>query len=304
MDWESLPLIRTVLQRRPHVTRWSMQGAKSHSTAVSSWSSMPPSRLEAAGSELSKQNPLSTCYHNDETPSSPISPHSGSGMSPAFPECIQPSAPKASLDLSAWVDNTNRFTRKSQSGLPSTEREIGVEKIVPWMQMSQQGLFNGVRRTKYRETPLYSEPGSLALSRAYGSDELPWLKLRATNSSWGTFGMSNSHSGSDSSSCSKDSSTDFEASSASDDGNVCGEERVSVSSWRSSALSIQCRGDHTLATTPMQLVQLPTPRFEENEPPKPHTSAFTDWAEGGSSGRSSPYCSDYVYEVSNCFSSE
>lgn len=286
----------SVSQQRLHINQLSMQSVKRCLTTVRSRDAVPSSQNQSARSKKFKQSLLSKFHCTDEAPNPLADSQPGSGMSPEFPECILPIASQASLDLFAWIDHTNSLTHQSRPGHPSIGREDAVDDIVPWMQLSQEGLFDGVSRANYRETPLYSEPGSPALSRAYGSDSQTRSKLRVSNVSCGTFGRCDTYAASDSSSCNGGASTDF----SSGEESVSGEGVVSISTRKDSPLSIQCQGSHSLEITPMGTDQLLSPRFEENELPDLQTSfTFTDWAEAESSGRSSPCYSDYVYEVCN-----
>ncbi|KFY70372.1 hypothetical protein V499_09224 [Pseudogymnoascus sp. VKM F-103] len=301
------PRLRAVLpalQRRPHVTRRSTQGqgqgqGQGRSRAAASWSSMPESRaqVQAVSDEFVSGMPRPKCYYGDEMPGPlPVASATFEIVS-AMPECMK----ETSLDLPAWVENTNRHTLKSGGGVVD-------EELVPWMQMPQPELFSGISKEQYRETPLYSEAGSPNLARAYVTDEVACPQPRppiVSWASWETFGLG-------------DNFADFEAlispkrgassnSGAGDGrsyyGDASREDGVSVSSRRSSGLSIKCQGHNIPELAPLTFGQSVTQQVEDSMVPTSMGSEFMDWAGNRGSGRSSPCYSEGVYEVSKLLSS-
>ncbi|KFY21989.1 hypothetical protein V493_06929, partial [Pseudogymnoascus sp. VKM F-4281 (FW-2241)] len=281
------------LRRRPHATRRPMQ-SEGRSRAAASWSSMPVSQFQAASDELVSGRPHSKYYRGVERPTSLPVPSAAFEIVSAMPQCLQSRAPKtSSLDLPAWVENTNRHTLQSGGGIVDDE-------LVPWMQLPQPE-FSGIKRAQYRETALYSEPGSHDLSRAYATDEVACPQPRppvVSWASWATFGMGDNYS------CYEEPFT-FKRGVSSVSGVVddityyadaSGEDRDSVSSRRGSSLSIKCQGHNTLEVAPLAFGQQAAQRVEDGLVPNSYGSEFMDWAENGSSGRSSPCYSEWAYE--------
>ena len=92
----------------------------------------------------------------------------------------------------------------------------------------------------FRSTPLYSEPGSPDLSRAYATNEVVCPQPRPPIVSWATFGLGASYDSSETPIWLKVVSRDSEVGDGSSyHGDAAGEERASVSLRRSSALSIK-----------------------------------------------------------------
>lgn len=193
MTCESIPrrplrAVLPTLQRRPHVTSRPTQG-QGRSRAAASWSSMPVSRAQAVSDEMVSGKPRLICYHGDDMPSPLPVPSATFEIVSAMPECLQSRAQETSLDLPAWVENTNRHTLQSGGGVVD-------EEMVPWMQLPQSESFSGISRAHYRETPLYSEAGSPDLSRAYVTDEVACPQPRppiVSWASWATFGLGDSY---------------------------------------------------------------------------------------------------------------
>lgn len=302
MDTESFPrpplrAILPALKRRPHVTRRTTQG-EGRSRAAASWSSMPASRARPVSDEMVSGRPRPMCYRDDDMsrPLPPV-PSATFEIVSAMPECLQVRAREPSLDLSAWVENTNRYTL--QGGIVD-------EELVPWMQLPQPE-FSGIDKSHYRDTPLYSEAGSPDLSRAYPTDEVACPQPRppiVSWASWATFGVCENYTGSESSiSPKRGASSNCQAG---DDisyyGGASGEDRASVSSQQNSTLSIKCQGHNILELPPLALGQPAAQPVEESVLPDSHACDFMDWAENGSSGGSSPCYSECAYEVSNLFS--
>lgn len=239
------------------------------------------------------------CYRADDMsrPLPPV-PSATFEIVSAMPECLQSRAEETSIDLSAWVEHTNRHTLQSGGGVVD-------EELVPWMQLPQPE-FSGIDKSQYRETPLYSESGSPDLSRAYAMDEVACPQPRppiVSWASWTTFGFGESYTGLETlASLKRGASSDPEVG---DDisyyGDASGEDRPSVSPRRSSTLSIKCQGHNVLELPPLTFGQPTSQPVEESVLPDSHGCDFMDWAENGSSGRSSPCYSEGAYEVSILF---
>lgn len=217
----------------------------------------------------------------------------------AMPECLQVRARESSLDLSAWVENTNRCTLQLGGGVADDE-------LVPWMQLPQPE-FSGIDKSQYRETPLYSEAGSADLSRAYVTDEVACPQPRppiVSWASWATFGVGENYTGFESSIAPKRgaSSNSQAGADISYYGDASGEDRASISSRRNSGLSIKCQGHNILELPLFEFSQPAAQPVEESVLPDSQGCDFMDWAENGSSGGSSPCYSECAYEVSNLFS--
>ncbi|OBT51138.1 hypothetical protein VE04_08930, partial [Pseudogymnoascus sp. 24MN13] len=252
---------------------------------------MPESRaqVQAISDEFVSGMPRPKCYYGDEMPGPlPVASATFEIVS-AMPGYMQ----ETSLDLPAWVENTNRHTLKSGGGVVD-------EELVPWMQMPQPELFSGISKEQYRETPLYSEAGSPNLARAYVTDEVACPQPRppiVSWASWATFGAGDNFADFEALiSPKRGSSSDCEAG---DDnsyyGDASGEDRALVSSRRSSALSIKCQGHNIAELAPLTFGQSVTQQVEESVVPNSMGSEFMDWA-GNRSGRSSPCYSECAYE--------
>ncbi|OBT82555.1 hypothetical protein VE02_08537 [Pseudogymnoascus sp. 03VT05] len=293
------PRLRAVLpalQRRPHVTRRSTQGqgqGQGRSRAAASWSSMSESRAQAqAVSDKFVSGMLRPkCYYGDEMPGRlPPVPSASFEIVSAMPECLQ----ETSLDLPAWVENTNHHTLQLGGGAVD-------EELVPWMQMPQPELFSGISKEKYRETPLYSEAGSPDLSRAYFTDEVACPQPRppiVSWASWTTFGLGDNYADFETLiSPKRGSSSHCEAGDDNSNyGDASGEDGASISSRRGSALSIKCQGHNIPELAPTTFGQSVTQQVEESVVPISMSSEFMDWAGDWSSGQSSPCYSERAYE--------
>ncbi|KFY48239.1 hypothetical protein V496_10301, partial [Pseudogymnoascus sp. VKM F-4515 (FW-2607)] len=298
MDTESFPrpplrAILPALKRRPHVTRRPTQG-EGRSRAAASWSSMPASRARPVSDEMVSGRPRPMRYRADDLsrPLPPV-PSATFEIVSAMPECLQVRARESSLDLSAWVENTNRCTLQLGGGVADDE-------LVPWMQLPQPE-FSGIDKSQYRETPLYSEAGSADLSRAYVTDEVACPQPRppiVSWASWATFGVGENYTGFESSIAPKRGASSNPQ--AGDDvsyyGDASGEDRASVSSRQNSGLSIKCQGHNILELPLFEFGQPAAQPVDESVLPDSQGCDFMDWAENGSSGGSSPCYSECAYE--------
>ncbi|KFY39098.1 hypothetical protein V494_04113 [Pseudogymnoascus sp. VKM F-4513 (FW-928)] len=253
---------------------------------------MPVSHAPSASDEFVSGRPRPTSLFAAETsPPLPV-PSATFEIVSAMPECLQSRPKPTSLDLPGWVDNTNRHTIQSPGGIVDDE-------MIPWMQLPQPE-FSGISKAQYRETPLYSGPGSPDLTRAYATEEVQCPQPRPRIPSWATFGFAG------------DSYPGFEVPASLSRGSLAGsgarngssyygdaseDERASVLSRRSSGLSIMCQGHSALELSPLAFEQPTAQPVAENTLPKSTGCEFMDWAENESSGRSSMCYSERAYEV-------
>lgn len=300
MDCDSSLPIRYALQRRPHVTRRPMQGVVIRPMAARSSGVVAECRPLISCSESFDLHPSSTSYYHDEMSTASTSLLSISSMESELPAAILPayshsSSPKPNIDVRAWVDDTNLHTCPPTSD--STGQGILTEIPAPWMQLPQQDLFRDVHRTSYRETALYSEPGSLSLSRAYNTDELPFVGSRISDASWETFGLCANHRGPESVVSCGMSTSEIEPSDLSSvNGNATWPEKESLSS----GLSIKCQGEYPIDPKSMKDRPVLVPVSRRSGRRDNFNFPFSDWSEDGDSECCSPCCSEYAQEVGNC----
>lgn len=244
---------------------------------------MPVSRAQAVSDEMVSGKPHPIYYHGDDMPSPLPVPSATFEIVSAMPECLQSRAQETSLDLPAWVENTNRHTLQSGGGIVD-------EELLPWMQLPQTELFSGISKALYRETPLYSEAGSPDLARAYVTDEVACPQPRppiVSWASWATFGLGDSYAGFEAPISLKKGADSEVRDDCSYYGDASGEDRASVSSRQNSDLSIKCKGNNIPQLPPLTFGRQAAQRVEEGLLPNSHGYDFMDWAEK-SSGRSSP----------------
>ncbi|OBT63882.1 hypothetical protein VE03_06611 [Pseudogymnoascus sp. 23342-1-I1] len=291
-----------MLKRRPHATRRPTQGEGGGAGAAASWSSMPESTVRPVSDEMVSGRLHPMCYYGGDMPN-PLLPVPSASFEivSAMPECLESRERETSLDLDAWVENTNRHTHQAGGGVVD-------EELVPWMQLPQPE-FSGISKDQYRDTPLYSAHGSPDLSRAYVTKEVACPQPRppiVSWASWATFGFGESYAGLETLASLKRGASPV--SRIWDDisyyGDASGEDRASVSSPQSSSLSIKCQGRDILELPPLTFGQPAAQPVEESLLPGSHGSDFMDWAENGGSGRSSPCYSECAYEVGNQLSSD
>jgi hypothetical protein len=171
---------------------------------------MPSLRLPISRSASSTSfSPVSDPGHLERP--HPLSPSrkSVSSMKSLLPLKLHSSPPMP--NISVWLDGTSQNSQvdaKSPSFLPKPVTSD--DCYIPWMLSPQNSeLFSGAGSGCYRETPIYSEPGSPTLSRAYYSDgelnenfRTSWSNYSSLNSYVqephdGPYSETSSHIGSD-----------------------------------------------------------------------------------------------------------
>jgi hypothetical protein len=145
---------------------------------------------------------------------------------------FRPQPPLPKTNLSTWLDDNSTpcdsATRPSSPDLSS----------VPWMRSPQDGNLHHLRRDRYRETPIYSDPGSPLLSRFYFNEEDYCYRLEPTERSHCEVGIIDYE---EVGSVGSQSLASFVYSESPDSPGSVKTYATSVAS-RSSGLSLQCQG--------------------------------------------------------------
>jgi hypothetical protein len=144
--------------------------------------SMIPERKSMSSLRLPVSDSSSKVVSTNETsaserPGSPTSTSSPrpsvSGMKELIPLKLQQSSPRPHDDVDAWLRATasNFQSPVTYQSEPELEEDFQEPKIVPWMLSPQNIQFpKKLRKDSYREMPIYSDPGSPRLTRAYSVD--------------------------------------------------------------------------------------------------------------------------------------
>jgi hypothetical protein len=171
---------------------------------------------------------------------------------------------------------------------------------IPWMHSPQDSqMLNDVFPGRYRETPIYSEPGSPMLARAYFSEEDACYECPPPGAACEELCIVSSYEES-SDSGSFESFTDSSISlHESKPQNLATKVSMSFISSRTSALSIQCIGQKTSDGKTGELKDKPrlAPAFEMPSVDRVESDIPDKWIDSDSSRCSSPDSSDELCDV-------
>lgn len=294
MDWEPLiPARRSIFRNQSCVPQQPMETLDRRPPTVRGWHSVPDLRPPTERYKSSANSSRPSRSHNFRRQSYSENRRSVSNMKSLLPLQLQSSPQMPSV--SAWIDDTIRETQPSNaSNIRPPQKEIFVQDHVPWMQSPQQELFVDVSRLKYRETPVYSEAGSPALSRVYASDGEPCRKPREPQTPWEESHMSDSRTGSESAmSSSEATSVDCATSDANSEESYIFDSD-SIISPHDSYLSIKCQGEYVVERAWWKAARRLPPTFEEGV----RLAAASKELIESQSSRCSSICSEDVYDVS------
>jgi len=293
-----------LLRKRSRVSQQSVDivDDRDRFPAPRSCRSLPGLRLPLSHSKSSIKDATRSHTDNHESPSSAGSRRSVSGMKSLLPLKLQSTPPMPSLDVSAWIDNTIRQTRSSNAfDILPRHQEDSIQERVPWKASHHHETFTDISQPRYRETAVYSEPGSPSLSRAYASDEELRTISRASDAAsrdrLGTFytsSLSESVLSSDDDALSDCAAPDAPGESSHTSGII----RDSLLSPRDSGLSIKCQGEYAMEAAWLNPTRRLASGFEETYKSTALHSASESWIESDSSRCSSSLGSDEVYDVS------
>lgn len=148
----------------------------SHMAMISGRRSIPCLCLPASKS-FQRDQPRSdgsTMERPDSRSSTVSSRQSVSSMKHLLPLRLQPNLPQPKVDLASWLDSTSPYLQSPiKFNFDNDSREELTEPSpIPWMPSWQDIRLHNLPPDRYRETPIYSGPGSPMLSRAYFSDEV------------------------------------------------------------------------------------------------------------------------------------
>lgn len=296
-----------LLRKRSHVSQQSFDVVDDCFPAARSCRSLPGLRLPLSHSKSFIDGATRSHTDHHERPSSAGSRRSVSGMKSLLPLKLQSTPPMPSLDVSAWIDNTIRQTRSSNTlDVLPRHQEISIEERVSWTGSRHHGTFTDISQPRYRETAVYSEPASPSFSPAYATDEELRTISRASDAASGdklatfyTSSLSESVL-----SCDDCALSDYAAPDDPDEtSHTSGTVRDSFMSPRGSGLSIKCQGEYAMEAAWLKPTRRLASGFEESYKSPALHSASESWIESDSSRCSSSLGSDDVYDVSVPFHS-
>jgi hypothetical protein len=299
-----------------HLLHLDPYDVKSKMTTRSSRASLPCPRLPVSSPPARKwQQDISFRVERQTSLSSSSSAahiqRSVRGMKELMPLKLQspPSTPRPRADLTSWLKNTISCTIPQialpvsfgspifSGSEPDLTQEV-VDEKVPWMSSQDDKTLHDLHPNRYRETPIYSEPRSPVLCRAYFTDEDLCFNCPPPGSVCDELCIVSDYE--------VEKSTDASNKLPLADGTESFvnelEESVMISpmsmaSLRLSELSIKCRGESNTSTDTTGLGLLPrrklAPAFEESNPYMA-ANEFTEqrfdvgWLDTDSSRPSSP----------------
>ncbi len=208
--------------------------------------------------------------------------------------------------ITSWLDDTLSSDPPSPApfdfGLNDVPKDLDKNQV-PWMHSSQEEqLLSHLRPDRYRETPVYSEPNSPLLARAYFTNEDLCFACPPPGSTCQELCIVNSYE-----SVSSESQDSYAACTDTFDPNDHeGSIETSPTSYTSSrisdfsALSIQCKGEYPdesvwLRNSIRESLEASLQEYRETEEP-----ASEKWIESDSSRCSSPMSCNEVYDVRYC----